>query len=406
MKKTVSKIIAVLLGLSFVFPLVACGNTDEGQDNYFYYDDYFYFNTQTRWVFAPAEGKEAGEKDKATWNAITSVLARVENSVSVEISTSSISKFNAAAADAKVEIDETAFEILELAQDLYEKTDGAYNPAVGMLVDLWGFSPRCSSGYTPEFPYDREIQHGDSGDSGYSTNYLPLPSEEYIQAFLTLSDFSQVELQEEDGTYYAIKPASAQAIIEGETYTMQLNLGGIGKGYAVDEAVKIIREAGYQTGYLSLGGSSICVLGEMSVGVINPRQSALGSTYDFITVNAAKGSLSSSGDYQQYYTVAGKRYSHIVNPETGYPVNCEPEGNGSGIICASVFDVSAAEGDATTTALMVMGKERATEYIRTKLPASRACFVYYDAAENSYTLYTNMEEDEYTRNVEIKVETI
>ena len=80
----------------------------------------------------------------------------IENDVSGEVSGSSIVAFNAAQAGAKVEVGKDAYEMLKIAQDVYAETGGAYNPATGLLVDLWGFSPRHrAADYAPEKPYDR-----------------------------------------------------------------------------------------------------------------------------------------------------------------------------------------------------------------------------------------------------------
>ena len=195
--------------------------------------------------------------------------------------------------------------------------------------------------------------------------------------------------------------------MDGVTYSMQLNLGGIGKGYAVDRADALARANGQKYGYINLGGSSMSVMQDPTVSadenevrpwnvtIVNPRKSQYSSDY-YASVSVHDVFLSSSGDNEQYYLLGGRRYCHIVNPSTGYPVNAEPEGDGSGIVAASVFGLTAAEGDATTTALLVMGKDRAIEYIGDYLEGKDVIFVYYDAKTDSCSIYTNMEEGKYT----------
>ncbi len=378
--------------------LSACTSSDENGPvgKLLGYNNFAYFNTQSTWAFMP-EGDEASETEKALWDEMKSIFARVENSVSTDIEGSSVARFNAADAGEEVEIDKTAYEILQTAKEVYEKTEGAYNPAVGLLVDLWGFTPRFTDSdvVADSQPYDREKY------------WEQLPDGEYIQAFLALSDFSAVTLREDEGKYYALKPETAAIAVDGVTYTMQLNLGGIGKGYAVDEAAKLVRASGQEYGYISLGGSSMYVMQNPTVNaneagvrpwkvsVNNPRKSLFpGASYVEVSKNDVF--LSSSGDYEQYYEIGGKRYCHIINPTTGYPVNADPNSDGSGIVAASVFGLTAAEGDATTTALMVMGKDRALEYISDHLEGKDVIFVYYDGAVNKYTVYTNMEEGKYT----------
>ena len=360
------------------------------------YRSFAYFNTQALWAFMP-EGDTASEQDKALWEDLKAVFSLVENSISTEVKDSSIARFNAAEAGEEVEIDSTAYAILQSAKAVYEQTEGAYNPAVGRLVDLWGFTPRFTDtdAAGDSQPYDREKYWED------------LPDEEYVQAFLSISDFSAVELREEDGKFYAKKPETAQVTVDGVTYSMQLNLGGIGKGYAVDRADALARANGQKYGYINLGGSSMSVMQDPTVSadenevrpwnvtIVNPRKSQYSSDY-YASVSVHDVFLSSSGDNEQYYLLGGRRYCHIVNPSTGYPVNAEPEGDGSGIVAASVFGLTAAEGDATTTALLVMGKDRAIEYIGDYLEGKDVIFVYYDAKTDSCSIYTNMEEGKYT----------
>lgn len=358
-------------------------------------DAYAFFNTATRWAYLPA----SDEQDEKTWGDVTAMLRNVENTISADIEGSDISRFNEAEAGETLEISELTYRVLSTAKTVYERTDGAYNPAVGLLVDLWGFSPRFSDGsYTSQFPYDRE-------------QYDSLPAENYIGAFRALSDFSAVAVTSEGGKYFVTKPSTAYAVVADEngqehTYTMQLNLGGIGKGYAVDEAEKIVCSAGYDSGYINIGGSSMCVLSRLDekgnkvpweVAVKNPRASEEFPYDSYFSVVQQDVSLSSSGDYENCYKVDGRRYCHIINPFTGYPVNAEPENeNASGIVCASVFGISAAEGDATTTALMVMGKEKAISYLNNNLAGKDAVFVWYNGEDGSYTVFTNMAEGSYT----------
>ena len=388
MSKSFAKIGALAIASVAVLSASACGKA--GKPKLYGYTSFAYFNTTAQWAYY-SETAEKTERENAVWGKITDNFKAVEDSISADVTTSDISRFNAAAAGSEVEIGATAFNILSQAKAMYEKTGGADTPAVGLLVDLWGFTPRFTDIFpdlSQAMPYDRE-------------NYEEeLPDEKYITAFCGLADFSAVEISSRDGKYYVQKPESACAEIDGVTYTMQLNLGGIGKGYAVDEA-------GYTQGYINLGGSSMCAFVRLSdgeeqpwtIGVINPRSAEfLANTY--ITVSESNVSLSTSGDYENCYVLDGVRYCHIIDSATGYPVNAAPQTDGSGIIGASVFGLSAAEGDATSTALMVMGKERALSYIRENLSDKDVLFLYYDGAEKSYTVYTNMADGTYTLEVE------
>ncbi len=349
-----------------------------------------FFHTTTVWVY---DKSELSERSAASlWEDIKSDLAAIEYSLSTEAEGGSVYRFNRAKAGESVEIDGIAYEVFSLARELYQRTGGAYNPAEGLLVDLWGFSPRFSGNYTPNEEYDRNF---DEKTGGYA-----LPDLEYIEQFSKreMTNFSAVRLTEVDGKFYAEKPKNAFVCVDGIRYDMQVNFGGLGKGYAVDCVQKLLSAHSLNSGYFSVGGSSMLVLndprsaeGAWRVNIVNPRPKELGGE-GYCAVSAKNSCLSSSGDYENFYAVDGLRYCHILDVATGYPVNALS--GGVGVVSASVFGLSAAEGDATTTALMVMGKERAINYLKEGIDG---VFLYCDGDE--YTLYTSMA-DELTPTVE------
>lgn len=368
-----------ILSLALCFCCLLCGCAGRPLCAY---TTYAYFDTQTRWAYFSYDA----EKEQKLWAQITSFAESVERSVSLSRSDSALSRFNAAAAGETVEIDAIAYELLDLARQAYEETQGAYNPAAGIYIDLWGFSPRCTSvQYRPTLPYDR---------ADYTAE---LPDERYITLFKPLTDFSAVRWWEEDGAYFARKPA-VFVEAEGEVFTMTLNLGGIAKGYCADACAPLVREAGYDAGYLAFGTSSLALLknalpdaesGDLwAVGVRSPRES---EHANYMDVYLKDVNLSSSGDSELYYELNGKRYCHIIDPVTGYPVNALGKG---GIVCAAVSGLSGAAGDAVTTALHVMGKDGAIDYAREKLSQCGVSFVYDDGT-GALTLYTNLQEGTY-----------
>ena len=101
-------------------------------------DEYGRFGTQARWVYV---ADEIADPDRI-WERVCDRAEQIESDVSTEEAASSIDRFNKAAAGERVEIGKDAYEMLKIAQSVCEETEGAYNPATGLLVDLWGFSPR------------------------------------------------------------------------------------------------------------------------------------------------------------------------------------------------------------------------------------------------------------------------
>lgn len=306
---------------------------------------------------------------------IETALREIEHALSLSDPESDIARFNRAEAGETLEISRTAYEMLTEAKTLYTFTEGAYNPAVGRLTDLWGFSPRFyESVFTPSAPYDR------------ADCRTRLPEQKYIDAFRTLTDFSSVELRFDGGAYTVTKP-NLTATVDGDdtVYSMTLDLGGIGKGKAADRADAILAAHGLNEAYVSVGSSSIRLREntdgtDWSVQLMHPRQSG-----NYAVVKAKNTSASTSGDYEHAYVLDGKRYCHIIDTESGAPID-------NGVVTLSLFGKTATEGDALATALCVMGKEKALAFLHEKLPDCKYALVT-ENAQGELEFYTDFGED-------------
>ncbi len=289
---------------------------------------------------------------EALANEVSAFLYAADSSLSVSVSTSYVSKFNNAAAGETVEIDEITYEVLSLAQEVYAETDGYFNPAVYYSKNIYGFAARPAGGVP-----------------------VPtLPEEKYVTAFKELAEhFSEVEISSSDGTYYATKP-DFTAEIEGDNvvYPLALDLGGIAKGWCVDKVNGMLEAAGVEYGYFNFGESSMGVKayaggdGNYSVAAGDPRGS--GSYAAFKIKNA---NLSTSGDNRQYYEIDGTRYCHIINPQTGSPIQ-------TGVATVTIVGGSAGRSDALTTALAAMGRERAVEFIKANLTDGKVIMLVFE----------------------------
>ena len=360
-----SKKIGIVFCFLFAVTLfVGCGGVS-GKT----FDRYGYFGTLT--VFAVYADFSDEEESKKTEDAIAECEAALEeiDKAIGSAQTSDISRFNAAACGETLEISRITYELLGIAKDMYGLTNGAYNPAVGNLVDLWGFSPRFESGdYAPTEPYDRETPSQ--------------PEEKYIEAFLSpaLLDFGKVKLSENEDGCFVTKPNGCVEI-EGEIYTVNLNLGGIGKGYAADKCAEILSKRGVKKSYVGVGQSSLSLLEGNEywrVTLNHPRGRG-----KYLTVSAANVAASTSGDYERFFIENGKRYCHIIDPKTGRPT--------SGTAAVSMFGMTAAEGDALTTALMCMSTEEAAKFIREKTSGVKVFML----DEETLTLRTNADKSDY-----------
>lgn len=345
------------------------------------------YSSKGNYFFSMATGADliisdifTSEKQKnfeSLCNDISGELYAIDSSLSINVNNSSINKFNAAAAGETVEIDYTAYEVLTLAKNVYTLTEGYYNPAVYYSVQAYGFNEARDS--VNPVPFDERI-----------------PDDYVIEKYQQLSShFGEIEIYREHNRNYAKKP-DVSVEIDGVTYCMKIDLGGIGKGYAVDKVNGLIDKYGFKYGYFSFGTSSILckehyLNGSYKLAFTNPRSDAEGDTY--ISTTIMNVGLSSSGDYEQYFLYDGdgdgvkERYCHVFDPTTGKPVQ-------TGIMSASVIGGSAAEDDALTTAIMAMGKERAVKFINENLSDKKAVFTYDN--NGVYEIITNIPESELT----------
>ncbi|MEG2413218.1 MAG: FAD:protein FMN transferase [Clostridia bacterium] len=341
-----------------------------------------YFNTPTKMLLSyDFTYEQEVERAKKTWEEVKEKLAVVDNFLSVDKERSDIFKFNQLAGGERLQVSELTAFAFEKAMEMYEFTDKKFNPSVFPLVDLWGFSPRFNkTDYTPTKPYDRV---------DFATT---LPDSAYITAFTQLTKFENIKLEKVDHCYFLVKPDDC-VTVNGEKYYMQIDLGGIGKGYAVDLANEIIKENGYNFGYISVGTSSLAV--NQSPNIANFSDDKLDWSIDinhprkdgaYLNIFDNNVCVSTSGDYEKYYTIDGKSYCHMIDAETGYPTR-------TGICTATVVCGSAIESDAITTALCLMTKEQANKFVGAKLADKKV--VYLIDNGDTLELHTNMSQKEY-----------
>ena len=363
--------------------LSSCGNKNDAL-GLKYSKQFYAFSTLADFNLYSAF-TEQEEKDRAValGDSVRDLLGELENTLSVAVEGSDIYKFNTAAPGATVGISQHTYNVLKTALDMYEETEGAYNAGVYYSVDLWGFAPSLP-GDEP-MPYDREHPNEQ------------LPEDKYIEAFQKLgTHFPEIQLTDNgDGTYSVTKPEATVTVDGDETvYSLRIDLGGIGKGYAVELVDELIDESGFENGYFSFGTSSMAINGSATsqdgkweLAFRDPRGTGDGSYLSLRTANVA---VSTSGDYENYYMIEGTRYCHIIDPDTGRPIN-------NGIATASCVGGDAGEDDARTTAICTMTPAEAVAYINRediKAMDLKMSFVVV-SGDNKYVV-TNMRPEEYT----------
>ena len=242
--KKVRALTSIILALVL---LSACGKAEK----FLYKRDVETFNTSSLlFVYDDFSEKKNTEKLDSAWNEVEDILKNVEDLVSVDKTDSDVYRFNIASFGEKVEISETTKELFLIAKEAYALSGGLFDPTVYPLVDLWGFSPRFSDDYTPTEKYDRKRS---------SDGSLPLPSDEYVEAFRSLVGFDKIELIEESDKNYLFKGIES-VTVDGVTYEAKIDFGGIAKGYAADKVLALMKDYGYAEGYFSCGTSSIAFL--------------------------------------------------------------------------------------------------------------------------------------------------
>jgi len=172
--------------------------------------------------------------------------------------------------------------ILQDAGRLSAQSGGLFNPAIGKLVKLWGFH---ADDFQPALPDAGEI------------------------AKLAAANPQMRDLVIDGGKIHSKNPA------------VQLDLGGYAKGYALDLAAAYLRKEGVNSALVNIGGNVIAIgkngARAWRVGIQHPRKPAAIATLELQDGEA----IGTSGDYQRYFEVAGKRYCHLIDPRSGYPVN-------------------------------------------------------------------------------------
>jgi FAD:protein FMN transferase len=271
-------------------------------------------------------------------------LEEINRSMSTFQPDSEISRFNTLenAGDA-LAVSEDFFNVMRTAENLYRVTGGALDGTVMPLVNLWGFGPDGFTGKVPD-PTD-------------------------IKRCLDSVGFSGIELKQ------------GQLLVKSRA-GIRLDLAAIAKGYGVDVLATLLRGRGHHNFLVEVGGE---VFAEgvrkdgkkWRVGINRPREDA--AFDDVYHVVALEGkAMATSGDYRNFFELDGRRYSHIIDPSSGYPVS-------NGVVSTSVMADNCTLADGLATAMMVMGAEKALALANRM--ANVSCLVVVRGADGSLTDY-------------------
>lgn len=324
------------------------------------------------------------------WNQTREILRELDAVFSPNIDTSDVARFNALSYGESIEVSAHMARVVEISQRMHKETGGLFDPTVYPLVDLWGFTPRFRAArHIPVMPYDRPARG-------------MLPDPVYIDAFVSLIDFSGVVLSGDEDAGYMLTKMIPPVVVNGEIYQAQIGFGAIVKGYAADLVREVVVNEGFRFGLFSCGGSSMAMLSgldnlcadsgvfDFSVRIGKPRAGQNDMESAFLTILTNNADLSTSSDFDHSFELDGVVYSHIFDPRTGWPINMPDGGVQSGIVLASVIGGGGAYTEAFSTALLIMTLPEAIAFINDRLYDYKVVLVYYKSGHGYHEFITNI----------------
>ncbi len=261
---------------------------------------------------------DSEEKAKTAVDRAFNELDRLAKLLNFYSEESEVSMINRHAGDKPVKVSSETLEIIEKALYVSENTEGAFDITVGPVVRLWDFKNKV------------------------------IPDEKTIKEKLKIVGYKNIIVDRQKSTVFLKKRG------------MQMDLGGIIKGYAADKAVEVLKKNGIKSGIVAVAGD-IKVFGKRpdgglwNVGIQNPRQKS--DKDEIIAAIGLSGmAISTSGDYQKFFIKDGKRYHHLLNPKTGYPVyDCQS---------VTVITKDAVFTDAFATGIFILGPEKGLDVMK------------------------------------------
>jgi thiamine biosynthesis lipoprotein len=268
-------------------------------------------------VTVTVAANSADQASKAIQSAF-STIGTFGDRINFFSASSELSDINRNAGIRPVKVSPDTFDVIGQAVYVSQKSGGAFDATVGPETSLWDFHKKIK------------------------------PTDEQIRKNLHLVNYRNIVIDKEKSTVFLRKKG------------MLLDLGGIAKGYAADLAVADLKRNGITAGIVANAGD-IRVFGRKpdgspwNVGIENPRHES-DSDEIIAKVKLADRAISTSGDYQRYFILGGRRYHHLIDPATGYPAY--------GCRSVSIITDRGVFTDAFATAVFVLGPEKGMELVR------------------------------------------
>ena len=276
--------------------------------------------------------KYYGKNSEKAMNESINKLREIDNNMSLSKSDSEIVKINNNAGKRSVKVNDGFLNVINKAIYYGRLSDGAFDISIRPVDKLWGIG----------------------------TKNERIPKEKEIKENLKFVNYKNIETDNFNKTVFL------------RNKNMAIDLGGIAKGYAADELVKILKENNIKSGLINLGGNIYAYKKDkndkpFNIGIQDPKEEN-GQTFAIIKVK--NKSVVTSGNYERYFIKNGKRYHHIMDPKTGAPSE-------SGIISSTIISDKSIDGDALSTATFILGLKKGMELINS-LSGVEAIFVTND----------------------------
>ncbi len=259
------------------------------------------------------------EKNRDFTSAIDSILVVVNKSINNYDTSSEVSRFNQSVKGIKIQYP-YFYPPLKKSEEVYRASDGAFDPTIMPLVNAWGFG---------------------------AGKQLNLDSTK-VDSVKTFVGFERIRFTKDS----VLKSAP----------NVQLDFGGIGQGYGADVVTDFLRSKDVTNMLVELGGEGMAVGKNLKsgkpweIGILDPNSTRENQFFKAY-VSLTDKSFTTSGNYFNFRIINGKKYSHTIDPKTGYPAQ-------RAILSASVFTTDCITADAWGTAIMSMGHEKAIEVLK------------------------------------------
>jgi thiamine biosynthesis lipoprotein len=271
---------------------------------------------------------------------VKALLDGISGRFSVFDVNSELSKINNNVSGEWMDLSPEMSEVMKKAYEVYVSSDGAFDPTVGKLVNLWGFGV---------------------------SNVSKTPTDDEVAEALEYTGFNKVKFTKDYDKVLKTSP------------NIYINLSAIAKGYVVDKAAELLENMGYENFIVEIGGE-IRAKGKKSadtdgwvVGVLKPLKEQTEAAF---TVTISDMAVATSGDYRNYYYSNGDFLSHTIDTKTGYPVK-------NNISSVTVFDESCTKADAAATAIMAMGHQKGLAYANSK---NLKVIIFVKDAEDNFSI--------------------